>query len=97
MGQSSGEALNRPLVNFVNSHDGAISEDEQIIGTYLHGLFDEAEALQAMLSWAGLRNTITSDYRAVRISNIDRIADAMEVSLNLEATLSQFATEQIHF
>ncbi|MDX1989589.1 MAG: cobyric acid synthase [Candidatus Obscuribacter sp.] len=97
MGQSRGEALNRPLVNFVNSHDGAISEDEQIIGTYLHGLFDEAEALKAMLSWAGLKNTIASDYRAVRIKNIDRIADAMEVSLDLAGTLSHLAPEQTHF
>ena len=30
---------------------GAISADEQIIGTYVHGLFDKAEACSALLNW----------------------------------------------
>ncbi len=32
--------------------DGAQSDDGQILGTYLHGLFDHPDAAQALLGWA---------------------------------------------
>jgi hypothetical protein len=34
--------------------DGAVSADQQVMGTYLHGLFDHPQACQAILQWAGL-------------------------------------------
>ncbi|MCK7576822.1 MAG: hypothetical protein MZV65_13715 [Chromatiales bacterium] len=33
--------------------DGALSDDGQLLGTYLHGLFDAAPARDALLRWAG--------------------------------------------
>ncbi|MFO7594257.1 MAG: cobyric acid synthase [Pseudomonadota bacterium] len=83
MGVSEGAALERPLVRLENGCDGAISEDNQVIGTYLHGLFDHPEATQALLHWAGHKEASGLDYFALREREIDRLADMMEARLDL--------------
>ena len=84
MGVSSGPALQRPAVHLAERTDGAISVDGQILGTYLHGLFDHPAACDALLAWAGLAAPLTPDYRALREQHIDRLADAVEQHLNFE-------------
>jgi adenosylcobyric acid synthase len=69
--------------------DGARSADGQILGSYLHGLFDEPDALRALLEWAGLRRATTLDIRALREASIDRVADAVEAHLDT-ARLAQW-------
>jgi len=84
-GISSGPALKNYFVSLDNEKtDGVISEDGQIIGSYLHGLFDEAEAREAILTWAGLKNVTAIDYHALLEKGIDRVADEMERALDLE-------------
>lgn len=84
-GVTSGEDLKRPLVQLADgTTDGALSEDGQIAGSYLHGLFDEPAACQAILKWAGLAKVEHFDIRALHEKSIDRIADALEASLDLE-------------
>ena len=80
----SGPALQRPAVHLAGRTDGAISADGQILGTYLHGLFDHPAACAALLAWAGLAAPLTPDYRALREQHIDRLADAVEQHLNFE-------------
>ena len=65
-------------------NDGVISEDQQIIGSYLHGLFEEPAACQALLSWAGLKQVEASNYHALREAGIDRIADSLEQCVDVE-------------
>ncbi len=84
MGVSSGPALQRPAVHLAGRTDGAISADGQILGTYLHGLFDHPAACAALLAWAGLAAPLSHDYRALREQHIDRLADAVEQHLNFE-------------
>ncbi len=64
-------------------HDGVISADNQILGTYLHGLFDNSEACRALLQWAGLEQVQRVDYRERQETDINRLADAIEESLDL--------------
>jgi adenosylcobyric acid synthase len=78
MGASSGAALDRPAFVIDGRAEGALSEDGLILGTYLHGVFDHPEAMQALLRWAGLRNAGTVDIGALREASIDRIADACQ-------------------
>ncbi|MDH5361384.1 MAG: cobyric acid synthase, partial [Gammaproteobacteria bacterium] len=88
LGQSRGEALKRPLVHLQGGrHDGAISADGQIAGTYLHGLFDHPEACSQLLQWAGLtsQQAASQDYRQLHDLHIDRLADAMEAGLDVDA------------
>ncbi len=81
-GVSSGAALQRPALRLGHGTDGAISGDGQILATYLHGLFESAEACSALLRWAGLREVQTPDYRARREADLNRLADAVESYLD---------------
>ncbi len=84
-GVTRGEALMRPAVYLDGGTDGALSEDGQILGTYLHGLFESTAACNSLLRWAGLDDPQTPDYHAVREAHIDRLADACETHLDLPA------------
>lgn len=84
MGISYGAALSRPAFLIDGSNEateravaeGARSADDQVLGTYLHGIFDTPEPLRAILAWAGLAGTVSVDLMALREASIDRIADA---------------------
>lgn len=76
MGRSVGPGLERPAFLLESGRDGARSADGQILGTYLHGLFDTPSALSALLEWAGLRSGSVVDLHDLRERSLDRIADA---------------------
>nr|MBP8133798.1 cobyric acid synthase [Zoogloea sp.] len=55
MGITRGPALEHPSTLLADGRpDGALSDDGQILGSYLHGLFDHPDALAALLAWAGV-------------------------------------------
>jgi len=87
VGRTTGPALEFPLVRLQDRVDGAISSDNQIIGTYLHGLFESGEACAALLTWAGLNSVEIIDYHALREAGIDRLADTLENHLDLDRLL----------
>lgn len=95
MGNSSGPALEKPLVKLTEGTDGAVSDDRQIIGTYLHGIFDQPQALHSLLSWAGLSEVSQSDVMGLRLTNIDRLADAMEEHLALNELFPALSKEVV--
>jgi adenosylcobyric acid synthase len=84
-GVTHGNALQNPLVDLGERSDGALSADNQIAGTYLHGIFDETAARDALLRWAGLNITEEFDYHARREADIDRLADSVEKNIDLSA------------
>ncbi|HAG75634.1 MAG TPA: cobyric acid synthase [Thauera sp.] len=89
MGRSAGPALSRPALVVDDGAgaraDGALSADGRILGTYVHGLFDAPEALAALLAWAGLERVQAVDLAARREADIDRLADAVERHLDVDA------------
>lgn len=83
MGVSNGLALSRPALLVDGAPEGALSEDNQIAGTYLHGLFDHAESCAAWLQWAGLASGGPEfDYEQLREEGLDRLADSVEQHLD---------------
>ena len=76
MGASFGAALTRPAFMIGGRPEGARSADGQIMGTYLHGIFDTADACAAILGWAGLASCSSVDLALLREQSLDRIADA---------------------
>jgi adenosylcobyric acid synthase len=80
-GKSSGKALDIPSVQ---NEESAISNDQQIIGTYLHGLFDTPVACTALLKWAGLTAPAEIDYHQIREDGIDRISECIEEHMRLD-------------
>lgn len=82
-GISQGPALERAAVRLEDGRmEGAVSADGQVLGTYLHGLFETPEACQALLGWAGLNEAQRVDYHALRERDIERLADMVEAHLD---------------
>ncbi len=85
-GVTTGPALERPLCELAGRLDGAVSDDGQVMGTYLHGLFDRPEVGTALLTRCGLEETGDAvDLAAHRQAELDRLADALEASLDVAA------------
>jgi len=76
MGVSTGAALKSPAFRIDGREEGALSADGQILGSYLHGMFDAPEACGALLRWAGLDSEHVVDTAALRDQSLERIADA---------------------
>ena len=83
-GVTQGDALARPAVLLADGPDGALSSDGQVMGTYLHGLFESQAACDALLAWAGLQQPQTQNYHQQRERSIERLADAVEEHLKLD-------------
>ena len=82
-GCTTGAALSRPLLKLDKRNDGAVSDDAQVIGTYLHGLFESQPACEALLRWAGLAKPEITDYHTRRETDINRLADTLEEYLDM--------------
>lgn len=70
-----------PAMSFA---DGLQSDDGQILGTYLHGLFDSPDACQLILRWAGLNDVKTIDINQIREQQLDRLADVLVEHLDMQ-------------
>lgn len=89
-GISQGAALQQPVFSIADSNnrterygDGALSNDGQVLGTYIHGVFNEPALLAELLQWAGLEQTQAFDYKAFREQQFDYLADAVEEAIPL--------------
>ena len=88
-GVSTGAALERAAVTFDDGRsDGSISDDGQVLGTYLHGLFETPAACLSLLRWAGLEDAQLVDYRALRERDIERLADLVDAHLDTSRLLA---------
>ncbi|WP_426215691.1 cobyric acid synthase [Pseudomonas sp. DWRC2-2] len=84
-GVTTGDALSNAAVILEGGRrDGAQSADGQILGTYLHGLFESPAACSALLRWAGLQDVQSVDYHALRERDIERLADLVENHLDTD-------------
>ncbi|MDY0833139.1 cobyric acid synthase [Pseudomonas sp. SED1] len=82
-GVTSGAGLVRAAVQLDDGRrDGAQSEDGQVLGTYLHGVFENPAACGALLRWAGLEDVQSVDYHGLRERDIERLADLVERHLD---------------
>lgn len=100
MGITEGAALSRPALHLQAGNesrpDGAISEDGQILATYLHGLFDAPDACEALLRWAGVEDARRIDYHARRLASIETLADVVTEHVRLDVlweSVAYFGTD----
>jgi len=94
-GVSRGADLYRPFIEYEDgSCDGSLSEDNQIAGTYLHGLFDNPEAGLSILRWAGLDSDLQCDIDQLRGAQLERLADALEEHVDLSSVLPQYLPDE---
>ncbi len=76
------------------SQDGYLSEDSQIFGCYLHGLFDEPGAGLQLMQWAGIQSETVVDIRLEREKQIDRVAKTVEEHVDLEKIESLIQSQE---
>ncbi|MCP3851099.1 MAG: cobyric acid synthase [Gammaproteobacteria bacterium] len=94
-GVTTGINSHSPLLFIEGSEqkeDGAISEDNQIVSTYLHGLFDHPQACEHLLKWAGLSSEQAYDYRTFQEQGLNLLADTLEKHLDISAILKLMKT-----
>lgn len=89
-GLSSGPALNKAFSTITdqNGHrysEGVVSEDGQIIGSYIHGLFEHQDSLEALLTWVSGKEIVAQDWSQMREQELDRFADCLEQHLDIAA------------
>ncbi|UTT87025.1 cobyric acid synthase [Vibrio pelagius] len=72
--------------------DGAVNSENSIFGTYLHGLFDNSDALASICQWAGASSVATIDHHALKEEGINRIADAIEEYMKLDLLWPELAS-----
>ena len=84
MGVSTGPALSRPALEIEGRAEGALSDDGQILGTYVHGVFDEPAACRALLAWAGLAAPAAIDFASLREASLNRLADTLQQHLQID-------------
>jgi adenosylcobyric acid synthase len=81
------EVLKPLLINKSDNQvtDGCVSNDNQIAGTYLHGIFDEGEATQLLVDWLDRNNDIqkTINLNEHREHQLERLADVCQKHLKI--------------
>ena len=90
-GISTGPDLEKyPALKLETRMDGYQSPDGNILGTYLHGIFDQQTARDGLLKWAGCPADalLEFDFEGLQERNIDRLADCLEQNLQLEKVLA---------
>lgn len=62
--------------------EGVIAHDISVIGTYVHGLFDQPQVAQQILAWAGLKTDQAIDVNELREKQLNRLADCIDEYLD---------------
>jgi len=88
MGVSHGVAMTLPAFTINGRPEGAVTPDGQVLGTYLHGVFDHPHACAALLRWAGAHSAHVVDPAQLRQASLDRIADSAQGLLERLLTLT---------
>lgn len=71
--------------------DGALDSNNQVFGTYLHGIFEQSGALNAILSWAGAPKLQELDFKALQEQNFEHLAKVLTENLDLDAIFAKKA------
>jgi len=73
----------KTIINIDDKAIGLISNDQQIAGSYLHGLFDQAAALQLIMKWCGASISTPISHQQQEDIALDNLADACQEHLDL--------------
>ncbi|WP_246028889.1 cobyric acid synthase [Litorilituus sediminis] len=72
------------MLTLGGEEQGFVSNDQQIAGCYLHGLFDNPSALQLLISWLGLKTNIQPSLDSLEEEAIERVSHACEQYLAID-------------
>lgn len=89
-GLTQGDALNNPFCKLTDQNgleysDGVISDDNQIVGTYVHGLFESQSVVETIFYWVKGKNMKAIEWSLHRERELERLADHLESHLDIKA------------
>jgi adenosylcobyric acid synthase len=87
VGESTGPALARPMLELAGRPDGAVSEGGRIMGCYLHGLFAADGFRHAFLARLRQRQASGVAYEAQIEATLDALADHLDAALDVDGLL----------
>ncbi|WP_448213179.1 cobyric acid synthase [Colwellia sp. MEBiC06753] len=94
-GISTGTAFDRPFAYITSEEneqpiaDGFVSADNQIIGSYVHGLFDSVETTAALMAWVKPQvNVAKLDLAQHREHQLERLAAVCQQHLAIDDILT---------
>ncbi|KHD36118.1 cobalamin biosynthesis protein CobQ [Clostridium acetobutylicum] len=100
MGVSSYGEKAKPFIkieNKVGVDDGAVNEGGNIMGTYIHGIFDGANFREYIINFLrdkkGIERKKSVVYEDVRNGEIDKLADIVRNSLDMNSIYSSMGIE----
>ena len=89
MGRTSGTApflrITQRGAQSVTDADGAVNANGKVWGSYLHGIFDNANFRRAWLNSLHPHQTSSESLRDVREREYNRLADSVRAAVNMEA------------
>ncbi|WDE07252.1 cobyric acid synthase [Thalassomonas viridans] len=83
-GRSTFSGPRQAVLTLNGQPDGAVNDDNNVAGSYLHGIFDRAEALQLVMAWAGGQLAGAGDISETEEKAIDKLADVCEQYLAMD-------------
>jgi adenosylcobyric acid synthase len=86
-GQTMGAAITQPFATLANHPDGAVSEDGNVMGCYIHGLFAEDGFRSAFLNRLRPGSGSGLNYEAEVERALDSLADGLEKALDLDTLI----------
>jgi adenosylcobyric acid synthase len=86
IGRTKGSALTRPFARIAGRPEGAVSQDERIAGTYLHGLFAADGFRRAWLAQFGVEQHV--HYGQAVEKTLDDLADHLDSHLQVDRMLA---------
>lgn len=86
-GNSEGPAFKHCLFQLENHEDGIMNDEQTVLASYIHGIFDEPDMLAYLLTWAGLSNFESFDYHKHQMAELDRLADEVEKAIPLSSLM----------
>jgi len=87
LGVCSGPALKRPFLNLSSGPDGVISEDGQIMGSYLHGLFANDQFRENLINRFRTHQQKTDRFELQIERTLDQLANHLEAHLGIDQLL----------
>ena len=85
LGETRGPGADRPLLILADGRpDGAVSANGRIAGAYVHGLFDQAQARQALLHPFGVRSNGHDRTDEIEV-DLDALAAGLGRALDIDA------------
>ncbi|MEW6992984.1 cobyric acid synthase [Colwelliaceae bacterium MEBiC 14330] len=74
----------KTFLNINGKTQGTLSEDEQVAGCYIHGLFDQPEALILFIKWAGFNVEVQASIAMIEEQAIERVSQACKKHLDID-------------